>query len=224
MNKFRIPIYFIFFLSGTTIIWYFGHHRPEQNILQTEPKKVYNTKPPLKSKNSIMTKRTTETIERSQTDEKSIVSPTYQDDNTVDSLSESTEIKDPTALSNKDIRSTSKQTEIIKKDSQTQEEAAAAQSEVKALMAEIDARLELNQSYISESKNKIKQEAHGIVDHLNSLPLEEQQNLLLWVKVKFYTDVLLENPDRNKAVLDKVWDDFLELFVGAGYTLPDGVE
>ena len=172
----------------------------------------------------MMTQRTTETTERSHTDEKSIVSPTYQDDNTVDSLTKSTEIKDPTALSNKDIRPTSKQTETMKKDSQTQEEAAAAQSEVKALMAEIDARLELNQNYISESKTKIKQEAHGIVDHLNSLPLEEQQNLLLWVKVKFYTDVLLENPDRDKAVLDKVWDDFLELFVGAGYTLPDGVE
>lgn len=221
MKKFRIPIYLVLFLAATTTLWYFGHHRPAQNILQAKPKKVYVTNSSPKSKDSTMAQRTTETAGRSHTDEKSMVSSTYQDDNTVDSLSESTEIKDRNALSN---RPTPKQTETMQQDSQTQEEDTAAQAEFKALMAEIDARLELNQIYISEAKTKIGQEAHGIVDHLSSLPLEEQQNLLLWVKDNFYADVLLENPDRDKAVLDKVWDDFLELFVGAGYTLPDGVE
>ena len=65
---------------------------------------------------------------------------------------------------------------------------------------------------------------YNIVEHLNSLPLEEQQNLLLWANLKFYTDVLFENPDQEKTVLDKVWDDFLELFIEAGYTPSDGVE
>ena len=103
-----------------------------------------------------MAQRTTETTGRSSTDEKPTVSPNYQDGNTVDSLSESTEIKDSNAPSNPP---TSKQTETIQQDSQTQEEDMAAQAELKALMAEIDTRLELNQIYISESKTKMSQEA-----------------------------------------------------------------
>lgn len=221
MKEFRIPIYLVLFLVATTTLWYFGHHRPAQNILQMEPQKVYDTNSSLKSKDSTMAQRTTGTKGRSSTDEKPTVSPNYQDGNTVDSLSESTEIKDRNAPSNPP---TSKQTETIQQDSQTQEEDMAAQAELKALMAEIDTRLELNQIYISESKTKMSQEAHGIVNHLNSLSVEEQQNLLLWVKDNFYADVLLENPDRDKAVLDDVWKNFLELFVGVGYILPDGVE
>ena len=54
--------------------------------------------------------------------------------------------------------------------------------------------------------------------------LKNSKIFCLWVKDNFYTDVLLENPDRDMVVLDEVWKNFLELFVGAGYTLPDGVE
>ncbi|MCG9130105.1 hypothetical protein J5I95_00335 [Candidatus Poribacteria bacterium] len=43
MKNFRTPVYIALFLIAGTAVWYFGHHRPAQKILKTEPKKVYKT-------------------------------------------------------------------------------------------------------------------------------------------------------------------------------------
>ena len=43
MRKYLMPIYVILFLVGATALWYFGHHRPAQKILEAEPKRVYKT-------------------------------------------------------------------------------------------------------------------------------------------------------------------------------------
>ena len=38
-----MPIYVVLFLIGATALWYFGHHRPVQKILEAEPKRVYKS-------------------------------------------------------------------------------------------------------------------------------------------------------------------------------------
>lgn len=43
MRKYLTLIYVLLFLIGATALWYFGHHRPAQRILKTEPKTVYKT-------------------------------------------------------------------------------------------------------------------------------------------------------------------------------------
>ncbi len=43
MKKYLIPIYIVLFLIGATALWYFGHHRPAQKILEAEPQKVYKS-------------------------------------------------------------------------------------------------------------------------------------------------------------------------------------
>ena len=45
MKKYLIPIYIVLFLIGATALWYFGHHRPAQKILEAEPKRVYKSIP-----------------------------------------------------------------------------------------------------------------------------------------------------------------------------------
>ena len=53
MKKFNITIYVVLFVLGATALWYFGYHRSAQQILNAEPKKVYESVP-------IRTLRTTE--------------------------------------------------------------------------------------------------------------------------------------------------------------------
>ena len=43
MKRYLIPIYIVLFLIGATALWYFGHHRPAQKILEAEPQKVYKS-------------------------------------------------------------------------------------------------------------------------------------------------------------------------------------
>ena len=45
MKKYLMPIYVALFLLGATALWYFGHHRPAQKILEAEPKRVYKSTP-----------------------------------------------------------------------------------------------------------------------------------------------------------------------------------
>ena len=45
MRKSSMPIYIVLFLIGATALWYFGHHRPAQKILEAEPKRVYKSIP-----------------------------------------------------------------------------------------------------------------------------------------------------------------------------------
>ncbi len=45
MKRHPIPIYVAVFLIGATALWYFGHHRPAQKILEAEPKRVYKSTP-----------------------------------------------------------------------------------------------------------------------------------------------------------------------------------
>ena len=45
MRKYLMPIYVVLFLIGATALWYFGHHRPAQKILEAEPKRVYKSIP-----------------------------------------------------------------------------------------------------------------------------------------------------------------------------------
>lgn len=43
MRKYLTPIYVVLFLIGAIALWYFGHHRPAQKILEAEPKKIYKS-------------------------------------------------------------------------------------------------------------------------------------------------------------------------------------
>ena len=61
MKNFLVPIYIFIFLLGATALWYFGHHRPVQQILNAEPKKVYKTTTPATSKTSTVNQNAIET-------------------------------------------------------------------------------------------------------------------------------------------------------------------
>ena len=45
MKKYLMLIYVVLFFMGATALWYFGHHRPAQKILEAEPKRVYKSTP-----------------------------------------------------------------------------------------------------------------------------------------------------------------------------------
>ena len=45
MKRYLFPIYVVLFFVGATALWYFGHHRPAQKILEAEPKRVYKSIP-----------------------------------------------------------------------------------------------------------------------------------------------------------------------------------
>ena len=66
MKRYLFPIYIALFLIGSTVLWYFGHHRPAQKILNAESKKVYKSTP-LQSE-GLSAKPTPSTQETSEAD------------------------------------------------------------------------------------------------------------------------------------------------------------
>jgi hypothetical protein len=58
MKKLSALAYLALFLIVATALWYFGHHRPAQEILRAEPQQIYRSVTPLATDTSAAKKQT----------------------------------------------------------------------------------------------------------------------------------------------------------------------
>ncbi len=227
MKKYSVPTYFSLFLIGAVALWYFGHHRPAQEILKAEPKKVYRTKLPDTLK---LSQRSEESTTRSHTEEKSnsrnSMGSSKQGNITTDLHPESAtiEAQRQTALSEKDINASFEQMESHH-DSPTEKKVASEDEKQKMRKAEMDAKREENLAFLREGKNNLMRMSSEAVHFLSTQSLEEQRNILNALKTMVYTEIPRLYPGEDTPEeLGDLWNGFLTMLEGAGYTLPEGVD
>ncbi|MDE0313955.1 MAG: hypothetical protein OXM61_03555 [Candidatus Poribacteria bacterium] len=218
MKKYSVPTYFFLFLIGAVALWYFGHHRPAQEILKAEPKKVYRTKLPDTLK---LSQRSEESTTRSHTEEKS---------NSRNSMGSSkqgnitTDLHRQTALSEKDINASYEQMKSHH-NFPTQKKVASEDEKQKMRKAEMDAKREENLAFLREGKNNLMRMLSEAAHFLSTQSLEEQRNILNALKTMVFTETPRLYPGEDTPEeLGDLWNDFLTMLEGAGYTLPEGVD
>ena len=224
MKKLSTVAYLAFFLIGATALWYFGHHRPTQEILTAEPRKIYRPVTPLATDTSTTKKQTAETNPVHSAPEETI-EPSVTE---IDNGTSATLISDVpnTGIENQnDVKGT--------KHGDTQhehahEDAISVSEKIKMMEREhneiIDRAL-----YLSEAaRSRVKAAPKMIAATLNQMPLEEQRALLNECRKTAYSQTsqiyIPEQishlfPDRADMA-DQVWNTFVDALAKHGYRIP----
>ena len=154
MKKYLFPIYVALFLIGATTLWYFGHHRPAQKILNAEPKKVYKSTP-LPPKSLSVKSVPSETIQVPP-DENAATKTESADTKTTDSDNATTpEKKDSKQERFEDTSSN----ELVLQEDLSDDDPAAAEAFDKYITAESEyqAAIEtLKEALVSENSERLK--------------------------------------------------------------------
>ncbi len=218
-RTFAVSICLTIFITFGISFWYFGHHRPAQKILNAEPMKKYNTVTPLKPKNQ--PSKTPGTI-TSHSHEEDILEADALSDQEQNNLGENTEQSRDTSVSQgKD----QEREEAEDKHLQSKEEQEAS----KKLKAEAEAVLELAKQTQKESLELMREAIPIIVNHLNTLPQEEQRELLQQTKTAM-VDQISQFPSELQPLIDDFnileegWKMYLDMLAEYGYTPPKGIE
>ena len=225
MKKSLVPIYAFIALLGATALWYFGHHRPAQQILNAEPKHVYTSAP-------ITPKIATQ---ESQTHPHS-----HTHDDQVGDLHTQTATP-PTTEHNPDIaRTDTMDTDAIvesqtameinddtphEQHSHSPEEAAAERAENEAKRAERAAFRKSAQEYLENAEITKLQMASETSDFLNTMSVEEQHAYFKMCENIVYNDIPRLHPGEDtQEDLDRLWNSVLSSLIVVGYTPPEGVD
>ena len=219
MKKFNVTIYVVIFVLGATALWYFGHHRPTQQILNAEPKKVYKPVPI----------PTTRTIEGSHAHPRSYTHDHNDNLGTPETQTETpltTEQKTDTApmdapnaesqplMANENTVSPHEHTEG--QDSHSQEEAERA---------ERAAALKSEQEYLENAEITKLRMASETLDFLNTMSVEEQRAYFKMCEKMVYNDIPRLHPGEDtQEDLDRLWNSVLSSLILVGYTPPEGVD
>ena len=223
MKKNLAPILFTL-LIGTVALWYFGHHRPTQKMLKTEPKKIYKTTTPVTSKTSTVNQNATETPTHARGNAAGMESTTAMDntetvDSSIKSMDTSTMPTDTTAHSQHDVstQDTPALSEHeVSEDKDSDEESANEVS--RQLIDEADAAL--------EEAARLQKEAHTVLaNQLNAMSVEKQTETLNKMREGIINAVhpSTQEPMFNtRGEAEDEWQTLFNGIIDAGYTPPDG--
>lgn len=224
MKKLPALTYLALFLIVATTLWYFGHHRPTQEILRAEPQKIYRSVTPLATDTSTAKKQTAETNPVHSSPEETRELSVTEIDNAI------------SAASISDVPNTGIQNQNNVKGTQhanTQHEDAheevISESEKMRMMekehnAIIDKALHLSEAALSKVKAGLK----PMVATLNQMPLEEQRALLNELRKTTYLEAsqvyipeqishLFPDP---ADLADQTWNMFVDSLAEHGYRIP----
>lgn len=224
MKKLSTVAYLAFFLIGATALWYFGHHRPTQEILTAEPRKIYRPVTPLARDTSTAKQQTAgtnpvhsapgETIEPSVTE--------------IDNGTSATLISDVpnTGIENQnDVKGTKH------RDTQHEhahEKAISVSEKIKMMEREhneiVDRALQLSEAALSQ----LTADSKMIAATLNQMPLEEQRTLLNEFRKAIYSEASeVHIPEQISHLLpdpvdfaDQTWNMFVDAWAEHGYRIP----
>ena len=215
---------FLMILLALGVGWYIGHHRPAQEILMAEPKKIYKTIH-ISSEKSTAIPRSTEAKTHeiaSVNDVHRGTTNTSSDRTMEDSFEESTDtVRENTADDTLDDQVNLTDTsEALNPDSQQiMEESDQMLKEAEIIRARIATTM-------ARVNQKINQTMPKLVRHLQSLSVEEQTEKILRTQDMFSnrTGIFSLFKDIPSEMLDGAWQNYLDRLVQHGYTLPPGIE
>ena len=224
MQKLSTVTYLAFFLIGATALWYFGHHRPTQEILTAEPWKIYRPVTSLATDTSAAKQQTAGTNSGHSAPEETI-EPSVTE---IDNGTSATLISDVpnTGIENQnDVKGT--------KHGDTQhehahEETISMSEKIKMMEREhneiIDRALQLSEAALSG----LKADSKMIVATLNQMPLEEQRAILNELRKSIYSEASeVHFPEQISHLLpdpvdlaDQTWNFFVDAWAEHGYRIP----
>lgn len=224
MQKLSPIAYFAFFLIGATALWYFGHHRPAEEILRAEPQQIYRPVTPLATDTSAAKQQTAGTNPVH-------ASPKETREPSVPEISNGT-----SATSISDVPNTGIENQNDVKGTQhgnTQHEHAhektiSVSEKIKRMEREhneiIDNALQQSEAALS----RLKADSKTIVATLNQMPLEEQRALLNEFRKSIYSEASEAHfPEEISHLLpdpvdlaDQTWNFFVDAWAEHGYRIP----
>ena len=214
MKKLSTLAYFALFSIAATALWYFGHHRPTQEILRAEPQKIYRSVTPLATDTSPAKKQTAETnpghSPREETRE-----PSVTEINKGISPSSISDVSNTGIQNQNDVKGT--------KHADTQhkhghEEVISVSEKIRMMEKEtyeiIDRARHLSEAALSQVKAGSKM----IAATLNQMPLEEQRALLNEFRKTIYSEASEDHiPEEISHLLpdpadlaDQTWNIFVD--------------
>lgn len=228
MKKLSTVAYLALFLIAATALWYFGHHRPTQEILTAEPQKIYRPVTPLATDTPVAKKQTAgtnpvhsapeETIEPSVTEIDDGTSPASISDVSNTSIENQNDVK---ATKHGDTQHEHAHEEAI-------EEAISVSEKIKMMEKETYEIIDRAQQLSEAALSRVKEAPKMIAATLNQMPLEEQRALLNECRKttysqtsQIYIPVQISHlfPDRADLA-DQVWNTFVDSLAGQGYRIP----
>ena len=214
MKKFLVPISLGAFLLICTAVWYFGHHRPAQQLLTAEPKRVYIPVP--LAPNTVTAERHAHEVPhrhtdkpfRSETPEKGAATT---ESSTTSSLSDTTDT----------LYTAAEQTGMLDEGTVMQaEQFDTPHSHSHDVDPEAEARLEAAKVefaraslYREEVKAKTEPKIIAHVNSLNAMSPEDQREH--WEK--FRNALLTLSIDDQDFDLDAYIQSFIEALIEYGY-------
>ena len=220
MKNFLVPIYIVIFFLSATAFWYFGHHRPAQQILNAEPKHVYISVPI----------PTTRTIEDSHAHQHSY---THDHNDNLDTPETQTETpltsEQKTDTTPIDVPSVESQplmaTEnTVSPHEHTEEQHSHSQEETERAAARAAARKLEQQEFLENAEITKLQMASEMADFFNTLSIEEQRAHFKMCEEIVYSDIPRLFPGEDTPEdLDRLWNSVLSSLIAIGYTPPEGV-
>ncbi|MDE0400235.1 MAG: hypothetical protein OXL96_20770 [Candidatus Poribacteria bacterium] len=226
MKRLSAFVYFALFLIVATALWYFGHHRPTQEILRAEPQKIYRPVTPLARDTSAAKKQPAETHsvhslpeetrELSVTETANGTSPPTISDVPNTGIQNQNDVK---GTQHADIQHEDAQKKVISES----EKMRMMEKEHNAI---IDRALHLSEAALS----RVKKDTPMMVAMLNQMPLEEQRTLLNEGRKTIYSQIskvyipeeinhLFPDP-ADQA--DQVWYTVVDWLAEHGYRIPSG--
>ncbi|MCG9134521.1 hypothetical protein J5I95_22890 [Candidatus Poribacteria bacterium] len=224
MQKLSILAYLALFSIVATALWYFGHHRPAEEILRAEPQQIYRPVTPLATDTSAAKQQTAgtnpvhasskETRESSVTEISNGTSPSSIED-----------VSDTGIQSQNDVKRT--------KHGNTQhdhshEKAISVSEKIKMMEREhneiIDNALQQSEAALS----RLTADSKTIVAMLNQMPLEKQRALLNEFRKSIYSEASeVHFPEEISHLLpdlvdlaDQTWNFFVDAWADHGYRIP----
>lgn len=224
MQKLSTFAYLAFFLIGATALWYFGHHRPTQEILTAEPRKIYRPVTPLATDTSTAKQQTAGTNPVHSAPEETIEPSVTEIDNGT-SATLISDVPNTGIQSRNDVKGT--------KHGDTQhehapEKAISVSEKIKMMEREhneiIDRALQLSEAALSG----LKADSKMIVATLNQMPLEEQRAILNELRKSIYSEASeVHFPEQISHLLpdpvdlaDQTWNFFVDAWAEHGYRIP----
>ena len=224
MKKLSTLAYPVLFLIGATTLWYFGHHRPTQEILRAEPQKIYRPVTPLATDTSAAKKQTAGTnlvhASAKETREPSVTE--------ISNGTSATSISDVpnTGIENQnDVKGTKHEDT---QHAHSHEKAISMSEKIKMMEKEtyeiIDRALQLSEAALS----RLTADSKMIVAALNQMPLEEQRALLNEFRKVLYSEASeVHIPEQISHLLpdpvdwaDQTWNTLVDAWAEHGYRIP----
>ena len=225
MKTFHVTIYIVLFVFGATALWYFGHHRPAQQILNAPPKVVYKATPPVLKK-IVPAKATTHPNSRSDNNDNldtpdiHMETPLTTEQKTDRDPMDAPNVEGQPTMANENKVSPHETTEG--KHSLSQEEAERAEAE--ARRAEREAARQSNLEFLENAEQTKLQMAGEMTEFFNTLSIEEQRAHFQMFEKIVYRDIPRLHPGEDtQEDLDRLWNSVLSSLILVGYTPPEGV-